>query len=570
MASLAVASGRGRIHPARKILRLSLNHQAQRPSSSSVETFDSLIIGSGHNGLTCAAYLAKAGKKVLVLERRHLIGGAAVTEEVYPGHKVSRASYLLSLLRPQIIKELDLKRHGLKYFLRQTSSFTPISGTKDYLLLGMDASKNRQEISKFSTKDAEAYEVYEKWLGSLIKGLVPLLDLPPMDMRSTLKMWSLAMPLMKAFSPLGLAGMPETWELLTAPASKILKRFFESEPLLSTLATDAVIGAVVSPDTPGSGYVLLHHVMGELDGVSGAWAVVEGGMGAVSNAIASSATSYGAEIRTNAPVKRILLEAGKTIGVELESGQQIRAKSVLSNATPKVTFMDLLPADALSERDREAMKSISYESATTKINLALSELPNFSAIPNQSPNHIQPHHCTTIHMGCESLKSLNEAYVAALSSKPSPRPMIEMTIPSTVDTTLVPPGSGHHVATLFIQYTPYEYFNTADADTRKTAFLKTVINVIEEYVPSFGRTVLAADILTPPDLERVFGLTGGNIFHGAMSLDQLLVSRPTAYGPGGSRTAVKGLYLCGAGTHPGGGVMGSPGRLAALACIADH
>ncbi|KAJ3081541.1 Pyridine nucleotide-disulfide oxidoreductase domain-containing protein 2 [Quaeritorhiza haematococci] len=392
---------------------------------------------------------------------------------------------------------------------------------------------------------------------------------------------------------MGPGNMPAFYELLTAPASKILTRWFESEPLRSTLATDAVIGAMMSPNTPGSGYVLLHHVMGKLNGVRGAWGIVEGGMGAVSKAIESVAVSRGVEIRTNAPVRQILLDTRpksgskgtdidngpeyKAVGVELETGEKIYGRCILSNATPKITFLDLLPQDSgsLPPTFETAVKGISYASATTKINVALSALPNFTCLPNNPsrPNDPLPHHQTTIHMGCASLDELDEAFKDAdTKGVPSRIPLIEMTIPSSVDRTLVD-TPGHHVATLFVQWTPYEYFATSDPvlnDQRKREFAERVFDTITQYAPNFKSSIVHADILTPPDLEREFSLTGGNIFHGAMSLDQLYWTRPVnAGGGGGYRTPVEGLYLCGSGAHPGGGVMGAPGRNAAKVVLDD-
>ncbi|KNC99845.1 uncharacterized protein SPPG_05219 [Spizellomyces punctatus DAOM BR117] len=542
-------------------------------TSPNPNTYDAIIVGGGHNGLVSAAYLAKNGLRPLVLERRPVIGGAAVTEEIYPGYRVSRASYLLSLLRPHIISDLDLHRHGLKIHTRHTSSFTPLRDGR-YLLLGMNSEENKLEISKFSTKDAEAYDAYEKWLETFAKGIEALLDAPPADLKEIMqggasslpKAWKAAKPFYEMSRAMGIKNLPEFYELLTAPASKLLGRWFESEPLMSTLGTDAVIGAWMSPSTPGSSYVLLHHVMGGVNGIKGAWGVVEGGMGAVSESIARAAKEAGADIRTSAPVERILVSEaeGKAVGVRLRNGEEIRAPIVLSNATPKVTFLDLLPENALPHEFLNQVRSISYASGTTKINVALDALPSFSCLPNDpsNPDRPLPHHQGTIHLGCESIADLDAAYKDAQAGYPSKLPLIEMTIPSALDQTLTPEGK--HVATMFIQYAPYEWFACPEkGEKRKKEFAKQVFQVVEAYAPGFTQSILAADVLTPPDLERVFGVTGGNIFHGALTLDQLYWARPTV-GASGYKTPVKNLFLCGSGAHPGGGVTGSPGRNAAL------
>ncbi|KAJ3386034.1 hypothetical protein HDU92_002746 [Lobulomyces angularis] len=561
----------------------------------STKTYDTVIIGGGHNGLTAAAYLAKQSKtnknpqkNILVLESRHIIGGAAVTEELYPGFKYSRCSYLLSLLRPQIINELELKKYGLKYYLREPwSSFTPLKNNQ-YLLLGHDRQLNYEQIKKFSTKDANAYAIYEDWLASMVRGVNPLLDSSPIDLASGLSMKNLAAslkqigPPLNAIKELGVKNIGSFYELLTAPASKILSQWFESEPLKATLATDAVIGANISPMSTGSSYVLLHHLMGELDEKSGAWGYVEGGMGSVSSAIAAVAKDNGVEIRTNSKVKQVLVETingeCKVTGVLLESGEVIEAHTVMSNATPKVTFLDLLPEKGTLPDDfLKAIHGISYSSATTKINLAVNSLPNFTCLPNKENNQPCPHHSTTIHLGAASLEELNEAYKeSSLNQVPSKVPMIEMTIPSSLDKTISPPGK--HVVTLFVQWTPYEYFSTTNTEVneaRKSKLASDVFKIIDSYCPGFEKSIEHVDVLTPPDLEKEFNLTGGNIFHGCMNLDALYFVRPTsvhAKNPGqvgGYRTPIKGYYMCGSGGHPGGGVMGSPGKQAALTLIED-
>ncbi|KAJ3193412.1 Pyridine nucleotide-disulfide oxidoreductase domain-containing protein 2 [Irineochytrium annulatum] len=534
---------------------LRASRQLRAFSTSSPVIYDAVIIGG-------------VGLKTVVLERRHVLGGAAVSEELFPGFKFSRASYLLSLLRPVVVEELELKRHGLKWHMRDPSSFTPLLDGRS-LTLGMDAEGNRREIAKFSARDAEKYEDYENFLNKLVSGVDNLLDVKPMSLHGSLSLNTLSenykpiKTLLESLRTIGPENLHPFSSFFTAPASKILRKHFESEPLLSTLATDAVIGAFISPDSPGSGYVLLHHVMGSLDGVKGAWAYVEGGMGSVSAAIASSAREAGAEIRTDAGVKRILMEGDRAVGVELLDGTVIKARAVISNATPKVTFQDLLPVGVLGADDATAVKGIDYQSATTKINVAVDRLPDFKAIPNVDPRSPMPHHQATIHLGCESLEALSLAHLEALvHGTPSKVPMIEMCIPSALDKTIAPDGK--HVVTLFVQYTPYAYFaEPATAEERKEALARDIFAIIDKYAPGFSSSVLYKDVLTPPDIERVFALTGGNIFHGSMSIDQLWWTRPTDRWTG-YKTPVNGLFICGSGGHPGGGVMGAAGRNAAF------
>ncbi|XP_047458126.1 pyridine nucleotide-disulfide oxidoreductase domain-containing protein 2 [Mugil cephalus] len=541
--------------------------------------YDALVIGGGHNGLVAAAYLQKGGLKTAVLERRHVLGGAAVSEEIFPGFRFSRCSYLLSLLRPHIYTELELKKHGLKVYGRNPHAYTPMleegvgGAPPRSLTLGSDLSMNLKEIGKFSQKDAKAYPEFVAHLEKLSGAITPLLDAVPADipgvttgsLRQRLAAAKTLMPIVKCGLKLG-KNIPDFYEIITAPIMKILTQWFESEPLRATLATDGVIGAMTSPSNPGSGYVLLHHVMGELEEEKGAWGYVEGGMGGVSQAIANAARSYGVDIFTEKDVGQILVGSdGVTKGVALKDGTEIHSKVVLSNATPYVTFKNLTPQDALSPEFIKAVDQIDYTSPVTKINVAVDKLPNFlaSPTPDDKPG---PHHQCSIHLNCESVDVLEAAYKEAANGRPSGRPMIEMTIPSVLDPTLAPPGS--HVVSLFTQFTPYHIEGREWTDQDKEAFADTVFDWVEQYAPGFKKSVVGRDVLTPPDLERIFGLTGGNIFHGSMSLDQLFIARPL---PSFSdyRSPVKGLYLCGSGCHPGGGVMGSPGWNAALTVMAD-
>ncbi|XP_043240227.1 pyridine nucleotide-disulfide oxidoreductase domain-containing protein 2-like [Amphibalanus amphitrite] len=542
--------------------------------------YDAVIVGAGHNGLVCAAYLQAQGLQTCVLERRHLVGGAAVTEEVVPGYKFSRASYLLSLLRPQIAADLELKRHGLKVHLRNPSSYTPLrpefrpaSGATS-LTLSADHRFNQQQIGRFSERDAQRFGAYEAQLSRFVAALDPLLDAPPPDftswegssLRQRLAKLRQLRPVLKAGRALG-SDLLSFYELMTAPSGKILNQWFESEPLKATLATDSLIGAMMGPNTPGSGYNLLHHVAGEIEGVKGAWAYPEGGMGAVSAAICSSALERGAHVFVNQPVSQITTARGAVTGVALADGREVRSRRVLSNATPQVTFQRLMePADVPAEY-RAAVENIDYTSPVCKINVAVDRLPNFLADPNVSDSEPMPHHRCTIHLNSETTECLESAYRDAAAGRPSKRPMIEMVIPSSLDATLAPPG--HHVCLLFTQYCPYSPAAGPWDQGSREAYAGAVFDIIEEYAPGFKASVVGKEVLTPPDIEETFGLTGGNIFHGVLSLDQLWLSRPSPRRPG-PRTAVAGLYLCGSGSHPGGGVMGAPGRLAALAAAADR
>lgn len=529
-------------------------------------SFDAVIIGAGHNGLVAAAYLAKAGLKVLVVERREIVGGAAVTEEIFPGFQFSRAAYVQSLFRPTIIHELRLPDYGFGVIPRNPSSFTPLLDGR-FLLLGPDPDLNYQEIKKFSARDADAFPRYEATLGRLTRFVEPVLDMAPPDLAAT--GWKTRVETIGDLARLGWRAMklgkdlPVLFEMFAAPASRILDRWFESEPLKSTLATDAIIGAMASPSTPGSGYVLLHHVMGQTGGVRGMWGYVRGGMGSLTQAIAAAARAHGTTILTGRPVAKITTAENQATGVVLEDGTRIRARVVLSNADPKVTFLHLVPAQSLPEPFRDHICSMDFSSGVTKINVALDHLPSFTARPGRAPG---PQHYGTIHL-VSTMEEIETAFRDALAGRPSRRPVIEMTLPSSLDPTLAPPGK--HVMSLFVQYTPYALAHgTWDDPGIKDAFADRVFGLIEEFAPGFTSSVLAREVLSPLDLERIFGLTGGNIFHGAMGLDQLFWLRPA---PGWSRyrTPIEHLYLCGAGAHPGGGIIGAAGRNAALAVLAD-
>jgi phytoene dehydrogenase-like protein len=524
-------------------------------------SYDLIVIGAGHNGLVTAAYAARAGLKVLVLERREVLGGACVTEEVWPGYKVSTAAYVNSLLRPEIIRELELQRHGFEMLPRSPSSFTPFPDGRS-LMLGPDKALTRREISKFSARDADALPKYEAMLERVAGFLEPTLMMTPPNP------WSLRPANLVQLAKLGLGFVrlgtdgQKAVEILAGAATPILDRWFESEQLKVTLATDAIIGAMASPSMPGTAYVLFHHVMGECNGVRGVWGYVRGGMGGVSGAIAGAARERGAEIRTGAEVIRILVKQGTVQGVALADGTEIRAPRVASGADASVTFLKLMENGDLPAEFVEAVRNIDYASASCKINIALSELPDFTSVPGITPG---PQHRGTIHIS-PTMEYIERAYDDAKYGRPSEHPIIEATIPSALDDTLAPPGQ--YVMSMFTQYFPYRLAPGLSLPEEKEKYADRCFDRMNEFAPNFKRSVIARQVLTPVDLEQRFGLTGGNIMQGVMSLSSLSFMRPVP-GYADYRTPVRGLYLCGAATHPGGGVMGACGYNAAREILRD-
>ncbi|MEO1496411.1 MAG: NAD(P)/FAD-dependent oxidoreductase [Planctomycetota bacterium] len=537
-------------------------------------SYDAIVIGAGHNGLVCACYLAKAGKRVCVLERRHVLGGAATTEELWPGYRVSTAAYVISLFLPEIIRELKLKENGLEVLPRNPSSFTPLPDGRS-LLMGPDAELNHREISQFSTADAEAYPRYESLLERVAAVLEPTLSQAAPDplplpaswrrvglgkrLRDGMKLWSMH----RAMKNLG-ADQPAAIELLTGAARPILERWFESDALKATLATDAIIGAFTSISSPGSAYVLLHHVMGEAGGARGVWGYVRGGMGGLANSLAAVGEQLGVEIRREAPVARINAAGGKTTGVTLEDGSTIDASIVASGVDAHLTFERFLAADQLPDDFRTAVSNIDYASASMKINLALAEPPRFTARPTE-PGEIAPHHRGTMHVG-PTMDYLDRAYDDAKYGRPAEEPILEMTMATSVDDTIAPPGK--HLLSLFVQYAPYQ-LRDAHWDDIKDGFADRCIAKLAEYAPNVPGAIEHRQVLSPLDLERVYGLTGGNIMQGAMNANQLFCFRPVP-GWADHRTPVRGLYLCGAASHPGGGVMGACGKNAAAEILRDR
>jgi len=536
------------------------SHNPARPIPGSTSRRDVIIIGAGHNGLVCAAYLAGAGLDVLVLERREVVGGACVTESLWPGFRVSTAAYVNSLLRPEIIRDLELARHGFVMLPRDPSSFTPFPDGRS-LVMGPDRTLTTREIAKFSKSDTLALPRYEAMLERVARFIEPLLlETPPNPFspgpRDLAKLASLAW----RFSRLGRHG-PEAIEILTGAARPILDRWFESEELKATLATDAIIGAMASPSMPGTAYVLFHHVMGESNGVRGVWGYVQGGMGGISEALARAAQERGAEIRVSGPVARIQVRQGRATGVVLDDGSELAARVVISNADPRVTFLELTDATALPAEFVDRVRHIDYASASLKINVALSELPDFTAVPGKEAS---PHHRGTIHIA-PTLDYMEQAFDDAKYGRTSARPILECTIPSVVDPSVAPPGQ--HLMSCFVQYAPYA-LREGSWDQHREAFADRCLALLAEYAPNIKGAVIARQVLSPLDLEQRYGLTGGNIFQGAMTLNQMFFLRPVP-GYADYRTPLTGLYLCGAATHPGGGVLGACGYNAAREVLSD-
>ena len=534
--------------------------------------YDGLIIGGGHNGLVAAAYLARAGKSVCVLERRHVLGGCSVTEELWPGFKVSVASYVISLFRPEIIRTLKLKQYGLNILPRDPSSFTPLLDGRS-LLMGPDERLTCREIAKFCQQDAERYPAYNSLLERVAAALEPILagtapdPLPlPGEWRKIgiakrLRDTSRLVEVYQAISKLG-ADLPDAVELLVGAARPILERWFQAEVLRATLATDAVIGAFASPSYPGTAYVLLHHVMGEAGGARGVWGYVQGGMGGLAAALVAACRDLHVDIRRESPVKRILVDKGRVRGVTLWDDTLIEARVVASSIDAHQTFERLLDPGELPAEFRQAVAKIDYASASAKINLALAEPPQFTCLKSAG---IGPQHRGTIHIG-STLDTMERAFDDAKYGWPSTEPILEITLPTSVDATIAPPGK--HLMNIFVQYAPYKLADGKHWDDIKEDFADRSIELLARYAPNVPGAILHRQVLSPLDLERLFGLTGGNIMQGVMSPQQLFSMRPIA-GWADHRTPIQGLYLCGAASHPGGGVLGACGKNAAEEILRD-
>ena len=523
--------------------------------------FDALIIGGGHNGLVCAAYLAGAGQRVCVLERRGVLGGAAVTEEFHPGFRNSSLSYTVSLLNPRVIRELRLAAHGLRVVERPYANFLPLPDGSAFRFGG---EIGLAELARRSPRDAARLPEYLAMLDRVVAVLRALLTRTPPNVsdRFVLADWLASYAVAKELRGLDMRGRRDLLDLFTKSAGELLDAWFDCEPLKAVLGWDSVVGNFASPYTPGSAYVLLHHVFGEVNGKSGAWGHAIGGMGAISQAIAAEARARGVVLRTDAAVQRVLVEHGRAVGVALCSGEELRARRVVANVNPKLLYLDLLEPGALPGDTLERMQRYRCGSGTFRMNVALAELPDFRAAPGV---HQQPHHQSGILVG-HSLQYFERAYFDAKSREHNPgwarAPIVELVISSTLDGTLAPPGQ--HVASLFCQQVNPDL----DWDTHRDTVAQLVLDTVDRVAPNFRRSVLGYRALSPLDMEREYGLVGGDIFHGALGLDQLFSARPLL-GQGNYRGALPGLYLCGAGTHPGGGVTGVPGMNAAREILKD-
>jgi len=517
---------------------------------------DVAIIGAGHNGLVCAAYLARAGLKVALFERRGIFGGTAVTEEFHPGFRNSTASYTVSLLHPQVIRDLKLHEHGLKIVERPLLNYV-VEAPGRGLSIGPTSADTRRRLAARSPRDAERYGEYHAQLDiavALLKNL--LLATPPTDLKRFGDLWS-ALRTGRRFQALPLESQRVVHELFTRSAGEVLDGWFEDEGLKAAYGFDSVVGNYASPYTPGSAYVLLHHAFGEVNGKPGQWGHAIGGMGAITRAIAREATAHGVRIETDAPVRRVLVEDGRACGLLLEDGREIRARRVAANVNPRTLLLSMLAPADLDPQLRERMQRYRAGSASFRMNVALSELPDFDdGTPGVAPGGLRDLHRSGI-LIAPTLAYMDRAHADARLTGMSREPVIEMLIPSTLDDSLAPPGM--HVASLFCQHFAPQLPDGAHWETQRQRAQDLIIDTVTRHAPNFRRSIVAVLALSPHDLEQRFGLPSGDIFHGALGLDQLWAARPVL-GIGDYRTGVRGLYLCGSGAHPGGGVTGLPGR----------
>jgi phytoene dehydrogenase-like protein len=518
---------------------------------------DVVILGGGHNGLVCAFYLASAGLKVTVLERRHVVGGAAVTEEFHPGFRNSIASYTVSLLNPRIIADMELARHGLRVVERKVSNFLPFDDGR-YLLAG--EGRTAAEVAKFSAKDAERLPEYERRLEVVAAILRDWILKAPPNMADG--GWLAQLPELASAAGLGrqamgldTEGRRDLLDLFAKSAGDWLDGWFESDPIKALFGFDSVVGNYASPYTPGSAYVLLHHVFGEVNGRKGVWGHAIGGMGAITQAMAKACVEQGVDIRLDSPVAEVLTEKGRAVGAVTEAGEAVRARAVVSNLHPRLLFERLVDDAVVPADFRERIGNYQSGSGTFRMNVALSELPDFTALPGQGD------HLTAGIIIAPSLAYMDRAHAAARLKGWSDEPIVEMLIPSTLDDSLAPPGQ--HVASLFCQHVSPDL-----ADAHRETVADLMIETVDRHAPGFKTSVLGRLALGPRDLEKRFGLVGGDIFHGRLTLDQLFSARPVL-GHADHRMPVPGLYLCGSGAHPGGGVTGAPGHNAARAVLKD-
>jgi phytoene dehydrogenase-like protein len=519
---------------------------------------DAIVIGGGHNGLVAAAYLARAGRKVVVLERRERVGGAAFSDQVFPGFTFSVFSYVVSLLRPEIIRDLELPRHGL-HILPLESTLTPLANG-DYLAQWNDHDQNRRELARHSLRDAEAYDEFGRLMHLMARAVKPLLGMTPPDPTSLSprELMSL-LRLGKYFRGLGTEQFYELHKLLTMSSADYLDEWFENAALKGTKSASGIIGTLHGPRSPGTAYVLLHHYMGELDGVFRAWGFAKGGNGSVSAAIASAAQAFGAQIRTQASVSQVLIESGRAVGVVLEGGEEVRGKRVISGADPRRTFLQLVGARHLPGELVADIERFKFRGTSAKVNLALAEAPSFKCMPGPGA------HLRGAISISPSVEYLERAYDQAKYGEFSQRPYMDIILPSAIDPGMAPPGK--HVMSIFAQYAPY-HLNGGWTDAKREAFGDAVIDTLAQYAPNIRSAILHRQVVVPADIERMVGLSEGNIFQGELTLQQMFFLRPVPQWAK-YRTPIRGLYQCGSGTHPGGGVMGAPGRNAALGIIGE-
>ncbi len=523
--------------------------------------YDVVIIGGGHNGLVCACYLAGAGLKVKVLERRPIVGGAAVTEEFSPGFRNSTAAYTVSLLNPRIIRELRLAEHGLKIVERPFANFLPLPDGRSFKL-GPTLADTQAELARFSRRDVERLPGYYRTIASAAEVLRQLVLETPPNLGGGWRDWLRAFGIGRSLTRLSRPAQRDLWELITRSAGELLDYWFESDPVKAVFGFDAQVGHFASPYAPGSAYVLLHHAFGEVNGKRGTWGHALGGMGAITQAMAKEALARGVEIGTGAEVAAVRVKSGRVTGVALADGSEVQARAVAAGVNPKLLYLRLVEPQALDADFRSRIVRWKCASGSFRMNVALAELPDFACAPGK---HAQAHHSSGI-IFAPSLGYMERAYFDARTDGFSREPIIELLIPSTVDPGLAPPGM--HVASLFCQhFNPVLPGGRSWDDARETA-ADAIIDTVNRYAPNFRASIVGRRILTPLDLEREFGLIGGDIFHGALTLDQLFSARPVL-GYADYRSPIRGLYLCGAGAHPGGGVTGAPGHNAAREILRD-
>jgi phytoene dehydrogenase-like protein len=528
--------------------------------------YDAIIIGGGHNGLVTAAYLARAGKRVVVLERRHIVGGAAVTEEIFPGYKFTEFSYVVSLLRPEIIRDLELPKHGLK-ILPLPSTFTPMDGERrgDYLAAWDDHDLTRREIYRHSPKDAEAYDEYSRVMARAAKAIKPIINLIPPDPSSLSPRDALGLLKVGQYA----AGLSEKElymiaKLVTQSSADLLEEWFETDALKGTKAASGIIGTFLGPRSPGTAYVLLHHYMGEIDGAFRAWGFAKNGSGGVSGSILNAANALGVEIRVNAGVKQVIVKNERAVGVALENGDELQSKVVISAADPKRTFLQFVDRQYFPDDFVTSIQNFRTRGSSGKVNIALSDLPNFTALPFQGKGTDSVLHRGAVSIS-PSIDYIERAYDDAKYGQISRHPYLDMIFPSMIDPDMAPPGQ--HVMSCFVQYAPYDLEGGWN-DAKRTELGEAVISTIEEYAPNIRKCIVGMQVISPKDIEAIAGITGGNIFHGELLLHQIFFLRPVPQWAD-FRTPLKGYYFGASGAHPGGGVMGAAGMLAAKEIIKD-